>query len=75
MGCNCRWTEAVIAIVVIIAAAWPEFLGRGVSSWVVIIAAVILLIHALKCKNCANCINEKMPVRKTAKIKSKKRRR
>ena len=51
MGCNCKWLEIIVAIVVFALAVWPGILGTA-SKWVVAIAAIILFIHALMCKNC-----------------------
>ena len=51
--CNCKWLEIIVAVVVFVMVMWPALLGSDVSKWVAAIAAVILLIHALMCKNCA----------------------
>ena len=55
MGCNCKWLEIIIALVILIVVIWPGIIGETVSWWVTIIAAVLLLIHALTCKNCGVC--------------------
>ncbi|MBI3333894.1 hypothetical protein HYZ97_00190 [Candidatus Pacearchaeota archaeon] len=49
MNCNCQVTEVILAIVIIVFALWSS-LAWG--KWVVVIAAALLLIHALKCNNC-----------------------
>lgn len=46
------WCEAIIAIVVIVFALWPDILGAVVSKWIVVIAAIVLLIHSFTCKKC-----------------------
>jgi hypothetical protein len=51
MNCNCQWTEIVIAIVILLFAFWDT----SVSQWVIAIGAVLLLVHALSCKNCKAC--------------------
>jgi len=49
VGCNCKWTEIIIALVILIVTIWPNIVGATVSMWLVVIAAALLLIHALKC--------------------------
>ena len=51
MGCNCKWTEIIVAIIIFIAVIWPALLGSA-SKWIAAIAAIILFVHALMCKNC-----------------------
>jgi len=55
MECNCKWTEVIIALVILIVVIWPDLLGMSVSWWITIIAAVVLLAHAFMCKNCGSC--------------------
>jgi hypothetical protein len=62
MGCNCKWCETVLAIVIIVFAFWETV----ASQWIVVIAAILLLIHAWSCKNCA------MPASSSGKKKSKR---
>ncbi|HVY01566.1 MAG TPA: hypothetical protein VHA12_02265 [Candidatus Nanoarchaeia archaeon] len=49
MGCNCRVTEAVIAVVVLVFTFWNNFVA---AKWLVAIAAVLLLIHSIWCNAC-----------------------
>ena len=51
MDCKCNWVESVLAIVIIIFA----FTSSVASKWIVVIAAVLLLLHALVCKSCKMC--------------------
>ena len=53
MECNCKVTEVILGIIVLVFAVWPGLLGAQVSQWVVGIAAVLLILHALKCTSCA----------------------
>ena len=55
MGCNCKVTEAIIAIVIIIFALWSSL---SWAKWIVVIAAALLLIHSLGCKSCGIGMNE-----------------
>lgn len=55
MNCNCKWLEIVVAIIIFIVAVWPCILGITGSKWVVAIAALVLLIHGLTCRNCSMC--------------------
>ncbi len=61
--CNCKATEIVLGLLIIIFAFWQT----TYSQWIIVISAVLLLIHALGCKNC------EMP--KTKKPARKKKRR
>ena len=47
MKCNCMVTELIIGILILIFAIWPALLGPAISNWIVIIAAIILILHAL----------------------------
>ena len=68
MGCNCRWTEVVIGLVVVIFTLWPQ--GTW-SKWLVVVAGALLVLHAFSCKNCGGiCAPEE-----TGKGKKKKRKR
>ncbi len=49
---NCRTFEAVLSIVILVLILWPKILGAMASKWIVIIAAVLLLLHAIGCKAC-----------------------
>jgi len=75
MGCNCKWFEKVVAVVVLVIAIWPNFLGAAAPKWVLIIAAVALFLHAVKCKNCGVCEDgnmSSMPVKRATKKKKRK---
>ncbi|MAG07531.1 hypothetical protein CMI46_01830 [Candidatus Pacearchaeota archaeon] len=48
---NCKWTEIVLSVVILIF-AWY---ATAYSQWVVTIAAALLLVHALMCKSCNTC--------------------
>ncbi|MFQ5531345.1 MAG: hypothetical protein ACE5ES_01890 [Candidatus Nanoarchaeia archaeon] len=48
MNCNCKATEVVLSAIILIVTIWPNILGSRANFWVVIIAAAILLLHALK---------------------------
>ncbi|NCO11725.1 hypothetical protein CO038_02225 [Candidatus Pacearchaeota archaeon CG_4_9_14_0_2_um_filter_39_13] len=70
MNCNCKWTETVLALVIIVFALWADWMY---SQWIVVIAAILLLIHAWACKSCANCRMKEMP-RSSSRPKRRKRR-
>ena len=65
MSCKCNWVEAVLAIIIILF----TYMAKASSKWVVIIAALLLLLHALMCKKCQMC--EKMVESKSSKRKRK----
>ena len=52
--------EAVLAIIIIVFAAWET----DYSAWIVLIAGIILLIHSFTCKK---CFVREMPVVKATK--------
>jgi len=51
-GCNCRWTEIVIAVIIFVLAISPDLLGIDWSLKLVAVAAIALVIHAFLCDNC-----------------------
>ncbi len=48
---NCKWTETILAVVILVF----SFLESDLGFWVIIISAVLLLLHAWTCKNCGMC--------------------
>ena len=60
-NCNCRSTETVLGIVILIVIFWPALLGAIASKWIVIVAAVLLVLHAWSCKNCGIHMSEEIP--------------
>ncbi len=55
MSCNCKSCEAIIAVIIGVLAIWPNLLGAVNSRWVIIIAAIVLLVHSFACKHCMMC--------------------
>ena len=71
MGCNCKTTEIVLALAVLIFA----FVDATWAQWIVALAAVLLIVHALTCKEFAACAagaSESMPAKQSAKPAKKK---
>lgn len=58
--CNCKVFEIIISIIILVFALWEV----SYSKWVIIIAAALVLIHALTCKNCAACSEKPSPKKK-----------
>lgn len=57
MKCNCMWVEFVLAVVILVFAIWPGIVSW--SNWVIIVAAALLLIHALSCSKCGGvCVGK-----------------
>ena len=53
MNCNCSWMELVLALVILIFVLWPtQVFSATVSMWLVVIAALLIAIHALFCTKC-----------------------
>ncbi|MFH1325810.1 MAG: hypothetical protein ABIH49_03540 [archaeon] len=74
----CRWTEAVLAIVIIVFTWWPtQILSAMVSKWIVIVAAAYLLLHAFTCKHCKGIMMgmKSKPASRTTRVRSKRSRR
>ena len=70
--CNCKGTELVTGIVVLVLALWPALLGATASKWVLVAAAVILIIHSLGCKDmCGTTAAPKPAAKKKAKKKKR----
>lgn len=51
--CNCRLTESIIAIAVIVFGVIYAVYSYAWTQWVVVIAGIVLLIHSFACKSCA----------------------
>lgn len=66
---NCKATEIVLGLVVLVFAFWQT----TYSKWVIIIAAALLIIHGLMCQTMAGCEPKtKKPVAKKKAKKKKK---
>ena len=50
MGCNCKLTEIIIGVVIIVFTWWQ--IGASISQWIVTIVVALLILRALKCENC-----------------------
>ena len=50
MNCNCKWCQLVLAVVILVFAIWPGIVSW--SNWVIIVAAVLLIVHSLSCNKC-----------------------
>jgi len=62
MGCNCKHTQIIIGIVILVFTFWIV----AWSQWIVAIAAILLILHALKCKACGMG-SASMPVKSSKK--------
>ena len=51
MNCNCKWCQLVLAVVILVFAIWPGIVSW--SNWVIIVAAVLLIVHSLSCNKCS----------------------
>jgi len=76
--CNCKATEIILAIVILVFAIWPtQIISAVASRWVVIVATVLLLIHAFGCNDVSirGVVVKPVKRRVVGKTKKKKRRR
>ncbi len=55
--CNCKATEIVVALVILAA----SFIVIPYAQWVIVVAAAVLLIHGLRCKDIACCKTDAKP--------------
>ena len=55
--CNCKVTEIIVAVIILLFAFYETIY----SKWVIVIAAAVLLVHGLGCKNIAGCCEEAKP--------------
>lgn len=46
------WCEAIIAVIILVFALWPDIVGAIAAKWIIVIAAIVLLIHSFACKKC-----------------------
>lgn len=65
-NCNCKVTEIVLGLVILVFALWETTF----SKWVIVVAAILLLLHAFSCKNCGVSVSGEVP-----KAKSRRKRR
>jgi len=70
--CNCKATEMIAGIVILVFAIWPSaIVAATTSKWIVIISAAVLVIHSLGCKD-LTCETSEMPSKSKAKKKKRK---
>lgn len=67
--CNCKATEIIIGAIILIFA----LLKSVYSDWIIIIAAIIIIIHAMACKNCGKCMPTESASKRTTSSKKKTR--
>lgn len=59
--CNCKWNEIIIALVILV---MTLFVTASWGQWIVIVAAIALLLHAFMCKNYCKVETKATPKRK-----------
>ena len=58
---GCRWLEALLAIVIMAFTYWPTMVfTANTSTWIVIAAAAVLLVHSLFCHKCNGLLHGAM---------------
>ena len=55
MNCNCTATNVILGLLVLVFTFWQTV----ASKWIVVIAAVLLILHAFCCGKCMSCETEK----------------
>ena len=70
-NCNCRCMEAFLAIVILVFSFWILELTWLTSKWIIVAAAVILLLHGLghKCRD--NGVHKIKAPRRARKVKKR----
>jgi len=65
-----NWGLTICSVVILVLTLWPALLGKAVSMWIIVIAAILILIISwtgVKCKWC------EMAKEKELKVVSKKK--
>ena len=78
MECKCRYCNAIFAIVILVFSFWQVAWTNWLTSkWIIVVAAVLILLHDLKCGYCSDgsCDVKAVPMKKKAKktVKKKKK--
>jgi len=58
MECNCKWTQTVLALAILV---FSLFVSVSWGKWVIVVAAALLLVHSWSCKNCCKTGTKSMP--------------
>jgi len=61
MHCNCKWTDTVLGLVILVVTLWPNLLGSSASWWVTLVAAVLVVLHAWSHSHCEHDMMKEMP--------------
>lgn len=81
MNCNCRWTEFILALVVLVFVIWPtQIFSATVSWWLVLVAAVLLLIHSIfhhrcGCEMCSSGMSKSSGMSRSSGVRRSRRKR
>lgn len=68
MNC-CDKPSSFLAIVILVLALWPNLIGAAASKWVIVVAAVLILISACKMSCPMGPMAKAKPARKAKKGK------
>ncbi len=68
MRCNCKITEIILGVIILVFVLWQVWIW----DWIITIAAILLILHAIRCKNCG--IDKAETVQKSKQSSKKKRR-
>ena len=72
MNCNCKHCTTILAIVILVFSFWQvSWTSWLTSKWIIVAAAVLILLHGLGCGMCHNKCMTKMPARKKSSVKKK----
>lgn len=79
MECKCKYCNAILAIVILVFSFWSvNWTSWLTSRWIIVAAAVLILLHDMKCGHCSDgqCEVKAVPMKKKAKkaVKKKKKR-
>jgi len=66
--CNCKATEIILGVIILVFAMWDSTISWLPSGTVIIVAAALIVVHALGCKD-LSCTPK--PVKAKVKAKSK----
>lgn len=75
MDCKCKHCNTILAIVILIFSFWMvNWTSWLTSKWIIVAAAVLILLHGIKCGHCADgSCNVKVPSKKKSKKVARKK--
>ena len=61
MNCNCKWTQTILGLLILLVVIWPGIFSAVVNKWILIVVAILLVLHSFCCKSCGVHKHAEMP--------------